>query len=120
MCLQKADTSESPYIFQKKLWKPKEHKMIYYKALKQMQAKQDYHSQQTYFFLIDGEIKTFQDKHESLQKMLRGILHTEVKINTKHSTEKSTRRVDKQNETLEELNCYKISKRQELAPAFQL
>jgi hypothetical protein len=72
------------------------------------------------FFQVEGEIKTFQDKHESLQKMLRGILHTEVKINTKHSTEKSTRRVDKQNETLEELNCYKISKRQELAPAFQL
>lgn len=70
MCLQKADTSESPYIFQKKLWKPKEHKMIYYKALKQMQAKQDYHSQQTYFFLIDGEIKTFQDKQKIKLKQL--------------------------------------------------
>lgn len=47
--LQKADSSESRYIVQKKLWKPKEHEMIYYKSLKQMQAKQDYHSQQTYF-----------------------------------------------------------------------
>ena len=62
------------------------------------------------FFQVEGEIKTFQDKHETLQKMLRGISHTEVKINTKPRAEESTRRVDKQNETQEELNCYKISK----------
>jgi hypothetical protein len=35
-----------------------------------MQAKQDYHSQQTYFFLIDGEIKTFQDKQKIKLKQL--------------------------------------------------